>query len=138
MILVDTSVLSRVFRRRTAGARERGLEATFEELLASDERLALPGIVLQEALSGLRREDQFDDLRKRLVASFAIVNATTDDHVEAARLRNRCLAIGLNASGVDCLIAAQAIRLDSPLLTLDADFESLAKHTSLKLHRIPD
>jgi predicted nucleic acid-binding protein len=136
VILVDTSILSRVFRRRAAGAEEKRVRARFEELLAGDDRLGLPGTVLQEILSGIRQEDQFDDLRRRLLASFTILNADTDDHVEAARLRNRCLALGLNASGPDCLIAVQAIRSDSALFALDRDFEDLSRHVPLKLHRV--
>lgn len=34
---------------------------------------------------------------------------------------------------VDCLIAAQAIRADLPILHADADFTTLAAHTSLRV-----
>ena len=50
MILIDTSVLSRVFRRRRPGPHERQLQAAFERLMSGDLPAGLPGIVLQEDL----------------------------------------------------------------------------------------
>ncbi len=109
MILLDTSVLSRVFRRKRPGPAETRLREHVEQLLGSDMPLGLPGIVLQEVLSGIRSERQFADLERRLLGAFTIVHPTTADYVESARLKNRCLAGGLNASGPDCLIATVAI-----------------------------
>jgi predicted nucleic acid-binding protein len=133
MILVDTSVLSRVFRRRRLGSAELRLRDTVERLLASDAPLGLPGIVLQEVLSGIRSAKQFADLERHLVGAFTIVHPTTTDCVESARLKNRCLAKGLNASGADCLIATLAIAGRHELFAVDEDFVALAKHADLKL-----
>jgi hypothetical protein len=102
--------------------------------MASDVRVGLPGIVLQEVLSGVRSSHQFDDLRSRLLTAFVIVPAGVGDHVEAARLKNVCLGKGLNVSGIDCLIAACAMAGRHELFTLDDDFEAIAKHTSLHLY----
>ena len=135
MILLDTSVLSRVFRRRRMGPEERRVQAVVEELMTSETPLALPGIVLQEVLSGVRDERQFADLERRLLASFDIVNPTTRDHVEAARLTNKCLGAGLTASGPDCLIAVLAISGGHELFALDEDFRALARHVPLKLFK---
>ena len=135
MILFDTSVLSRVLRRRHPGPAERRLRAVFDELMASDDPLCLPGIVLQEVLSGVRSERQFAELSGRVLAAFSILPEGVSEHVEAARVRNVCLAKGLNVSGVDCLIAACAITGGHQLFTVDEDFEAIAKHTPLKLYR---
>ena len=135
MILFDTSVLSRVLRRRHPGPAERRLRAVFDELMASDDPLCLPGIVLQEVLSGVRSERQFAELSGRVLAAFSILPEGVSEHVEAARVRNVCLAKGLNVSGVDCLIAACAITGGHELFTVDEDFEAIAKHTPLKLYR---
>ncbi len=135
MILFDTSVLSRVLRRRHPGPAERRLRAVFDELMASDDPLGLPGIVLQEVLSGVRSERQFAELSGRVLAAFSILPEGVPEHVEAARVRNVCLAKGLNVSGVDCLIAACAITGGHELFTVDEDFEAIAKHTPLKLYR---
>lgn len=136
MILFDTSVLSRVFRRRRMGPEEQHVQAVVEELMAGDVPLGLPGVVLQEVLSGVQSEKQFADLERRLLASFSVLNPGTRDHVEAARLRNKCLAMGLAASGPDCLIASLAIAGNHELFAMDEDFRNLARHAPLKLFRV--
>ncbi len=102
--------------------------------MASEAPLGLPGIVLQEVLSGVRSQAQFAELSGRLRAAFAILPEGVPEHIEAARVRNVCLAKGLNVSGIDCLIAACAIIGGHELFALDEDFEAIAKHTSLKLY----
>jgi predicted nucleic acid-binding protein len=134
VILIDTSVLSRVFRRRQPGSQEQKLYAVVEHLMAGDSDLGIPGIVLQETLSGIRSARQFAELEIRLRAAFTIVLATTSDHIEAARLGNKCLANGMSASGPDCLIAAIAISGVHELLAYDRDFEAIAKQAPLKLY----
>jgi predicted nucleic acid-binding protein len=135
VILFDTSVLSRVFRRKRPGAEERRLQAVFEELMASDVPLGLPGIVLQEVLSGIRSHRQFSDLAAKLLAAFTVVPEGIREHVEAARVKNVCLGKGLNVSGGDCLIAACTIAGNHELFAVDEDFEAIAKHVPLKLFR---
>ncbi len=133
MILLDTSVLSRVFRRRRPGPEEQRVAAVLERLFAAEAPLGLPAIVLQEVLSGITNARQFTDLEQRLLASFEILNSGTRDHVEAARLKNRCQSVGLNASGPDCLIAVLAITGGHRLYAIDGDFDQLAEHSPLEL-----
>jgi predicted nucleic acid-binding protein len=133
VILLDTSVLSRVFRRRRPGSEERRLQGVFEGLMSSDDPLGLPGIVLQEVLSGLSTQKQFADLRVKLLGAFTIIVASVDDHLEAARLRNVCLSRGVSASGIDCLIAAMTIAGGHELFTVDSDIANIAKHSELRL-----
>lgn len=135
MILLDTSVLSRVFRRKQHGPSERRLQSAFQELMASDEPLGMPGIVLQEVLSGIRSQRQFNDLSAKLLAAFTVLPEGVSEHLEAARIRNVCVGKGLNVSGVDCLIAACAILGDHELFALDDDFVAMARHVPLKLLR---
>ncbi|MCX6544007.1 MAG: PIN domain-containing protein [Acidobacteria bacterium] len=135
MILLDTSVLSRVFRRKHPGVEERRLKVVFEELMTSDVPLGLPGIVLQEVLSGVRSHRQSSDLSVKLLAAFAVLPEGITEHVEAARIKNACLAKGLNVSGGDCLIAACAITGNHELVAVDGDFEAIAKHAPLTLLR---
>ena len=134
MILFDTSVLSRVFRRARLGPSEKALAAEVQDLLLGDRPLGLPGIVLQEVLSGIRSDQQFANLERRLVSAFTILSASARHHVEAARLRNKCLAAGLNVSGPDCLIAVLAIVGEHHLFARDDDFQAIARHAPLKLH----
>ena len=137
MILFDTSVLSRVFRRKRPGAEERQLQVVFDRLMSSAVLLGMPGIVLQDVLSGIRSQRQFTDLSAKLLAGFAIVSEGVPEHVEAARLKNVCLGKGLNVSGIDCLIAACALVGDHELFTVDGDFAAIARHAPLKLFRGP-
>lgn len=138
MILFDTSVLSRVFRRRRPGPHERQLQAIFETLMAGEMPLGLPAIVLQEVLSGLSSEKQFRDLRAKLLGAFTILPASVDDHIEAARLKNVCTGKGANVSGIDCLIAASAIAGGHELFAVDADFETICEHSALTLFKEHD
>ena len=138
MILFDTSVLSRVFRRKTTGAEERRLRAVFQDLMASEDPLGMPGIVLQEILSGIRSQRQFNDLRAKLIAAFTVLAEGVPEHLEAARIRNMCLSKGLNILGVDCLIAACAILGDHELFAVDDDFVAIAKQVPLRLLRDED
>jgi predicted nucleic acid-binding protein len=133
VILFDTSILSRVFRRRRLGPQERQLHATFGVLMQSDASLGLPGIVLQEVLSGLPSEKAFRGLRTKLLGAFTILPASVDDHVEAARLKKLCISKGANVSGIDCVIAATAIAGGHELFTADKDFDTIRQHSSLKL-----
>lgn len=138
MILVDTSVLSRVFRRTRPGPSEPSPRAIVERLLAGDSTLGLPGIVLREVLSGIRSDKQFASLAQRLVGGFVIVHPTTADCVAAARLKNQCAAKGLNVSGPDCLIATLAIAGRHHLFALDEDFVKIAALSNLKLLALED
>jgi len=133
VILLDTSVLSRVFRRRRPGPAEARFRGLVEGLLRADIPLGLPSVVLQELLSGIRTDREFSDLHERLSASFAILHPTVGDHVEAARLRNLCLARGVNLSGVECLIAAITISGGHELFAADGDLAQLARHVTRKL-----
>jgi predicted nucleic acid-binding protein len=135
VILLDTSVLSRAFRRSRPGPREDALRHSLERLASGKTPLGIPALVLQEILSGIRSEKQFAELERKLVSSFHIVHPDTSQYREAARLRNRCLRAGLSVSGVDCLIAATAIAGGHQLFSMDEDFDNIARHAPLKLYR---
>lgn len=137
MILLDTSVLSRVFRRCGPGPEEIRLRETLADLLSGDVEVGLPGIVLQEVSSGIRLERQFEEPQGRLLSSFSIVRPAVEDYLEAARLKNRCVAAGVNVSGTDCLIAAVAISGPHELFAVDGDFRNIAERTPrLKLYAL--
>ena len=133
MIVVDTSVLSVAFRRSSSrdphpAARE------LRRLVLADEMVLLPGIVLQEILSGIRSEAGLTRLLSDL-EGFPLLLATAEDHVLAARIRNVGIAEGIVASTVDALIAAQTISVRGSLFTLDEDFSRIAASCRLELYR---
>lgn len=120
MILLDTSVLSAVFRRRKKGGAEEELTARIAALLASDEEVAVPGLVLQELLSGIAEQRQSERVLAALKESFPVVLATEADHLKAAELANVAAHKGLALSTPNALIAAQAVTRRAHLFTTDA------------------
>lgn len=132
MIVLDTSVLSHVFRRQTERPSEPNVIAQYISLVEGRDPIAIPGVVLQEILSGVRTADQFERLRSAL-EGFPILLASPDDHLEAARLMNRLRAAGIAGSSFDALIAAMTMRRGAVLFTLDRDFERMASVLPLKL-----
>jgi len=91
--------------------------------------------VRMEVLAGARDESQLNDLR-RLLARASAVAVEPVDYEEAAALYRTCRRRGETVRKLtDCLIAAVAIRADVPVLHADTDFDTLARHTSLRAHQ---
>ena len=132
MILVDTSIWSLAFRRPRADESESIEVQALHLLIRQDWPVSVPGVVLQELLSGLREKAQFERLELRM-EGFPVVLASRGDHVEAAKILNRCRSKGVTCASIDSLIAAMAIGRDASLFTMDKDFEHIAQHTSLKI-----
>jgi predicted nucleic acid-binding protein len=133
LIILDTTVLSLAFRRRHRGlpaASDTRLE--LERMIEDDWPVLVPGIVLQELLSGIREAAEFERLRG-VMEGFPVLTATITDHLAAASVANACRAKGVAASTIDCLIAAQAIGAGYSLFTLDEDFQRIATCCSLVL-----
>jgi len=133
-VLVDTPVWSLALRRKPGhlSERETGLTERLADLIR-DGRVQLIGVVRQELLSGIREEDQFQNLKKYLRA-FDDPPVGRDDYEEAARLHNRCRARGIAGSAIDFLICAVALRNHWLIFTLDHDFEHYAKALGIKLY----
>ena len=134
MIFLDTSILSLAYRRRRRFGPEPGTVSILRKMILEDVPLAVPGIVLQEILSGVRTEAQFGKLQ-RLLEAFPIISAEPQHHVLAARIANACRRKGVAASTIDCLIAALATSSDAFLFTLDEDFGRMAPVCGVKLFR---
>lgn len=92
----------------------------------------VPGIVLQELLSGTRSAAQRRRLEK-VLEGFEVLTASVDDHRLAATIRDDCRRSGVVVAAIDCLIAAQVIREGAHLLTLDRDFDRIAAVSTLRL-----
>lgn len=133
MIFLDTSVVSAVLRRRRRGPVEERLSARVQALLASDALVGLPGIVLQELLSGIAERPQLQRVLQAVRESFPVLLASEEDHITAAELVNTALRRGVALSTPDALIAAQALALGAKLFSTDEDFERLTKFTPLEV-----
>jgi predicted nucleic acid-binding protein len=136
VIVLDTSVLSLAFRRRRREEGDSGPVAALRKLIADNMLVAVPGIVLQELLSGVRSREQFRNLRTSM-AGFPLLLASESHHVRAARISNTCRRRGVACSTTDALIAAISVESGGTLFTTDADFQRIASHCGLKLAKPP-
>ncbi len=130
-VLVDTSVWSLAFRRRSPA------HAPVDELrrLIVAGRAAIVGPIRQEVLSGIRDVSAFERLRDRLGA-FPDEPLTTADYELAAEFFNACRAKGLQGSNTDFLLCAVSVRHRIPLLTTDGDFRRYAAVIPVALHPV--
>jgi predicted nucleic acid-binding protein len=125
VVLVDTSVWIEVFRK------PKGLR--LESLLEFDEIVTcLP--VIQEVLQGFRDQRAFqlacDAMHALPVVESPLRQAVFDQAIELYRAARRA---GVTVrSGVDCLIAACAIRNGLSVLHHNRDFDNLARVSALE------
>ena len=129
MVLVDTSVWVEVFRRPSRLSL--GVVADIEEVVT-----CLP--VVQEVLQGFRDERAFRTAREAMWA-FPIVESPLSSEIfeEAVRLYRAARRAGLTVrSGVDCLIAACAVRHGLTVAHHDRDFESIAEICPLQTREV--
>lgn len=132
MIVADTSVWIELLRgsghptaRALRGAIARGAD------------IAVTEVILMEMLGGTRSGEPTMQLRSRLLAFPIIRLEGIADYEEAAAIYRRCRDAGHTLrSLLDCLIAVAAIRHDASLLHNDRDFETIARHTTLKLEPV--
>jgi predicted nucleic acid-binding protein len=129
VVLVDTSVWVEVFRKRTRFRLDSAVE--LDEVVT-----CLP--VVQEVLQGFRDGRAFAVARSAMLALPMVESPLgVDVVVEAANLYRRARRTGLTVrSGVDCLIAACAIRNALSVLHRDRDFDALAKVSNLEARDI--
>ena len=129
MILIDTSAWIE-FLRDTGTT----VSDVVHELLT--EEIAVCDAVRMEVLAGARDESHLSSLR-RLLARAAVIPTLTTDYDDAAALYRRCRRRGETVRKlVDCLIAATAIRAGATVLHNDADFDTLARHTELRVYGV--
>jgi len=105
------------------------------KIVTEGQPLALPGIVLQELLSGVRSEAEFDRLRE-VLSPFDVVYAAEEHHIEAARVFTKCRARGVATTAPDALIAATTILEGGKLLTCDRDFAHIATAVDLRVEMV--
>ena len=125
MTLVDTSVWIETFRR------DRPLD--LDALVPFDEIVTCQPVI-QEVLQGFDREADFRRAREAMWA-LPIVETPLGPPVvdEAVDLYRRARRAGLTVrSGVDCLIAACALRHNLSVLHVDRDFTNLARVSQLE------
>ena len=129
MVLVDSSIWIAVFRRRSPTALEGVVD--FDEIVT-----CLP--VVQEVLQGFQDPRAFAIAREAMhalpIVDSPMPQAVFDQAVDLYRAARR--AGSTVRSGVDCLIAACAIRHHLEVLHDDRDFDMLGGVSSLRVRSL--
>lgn len=134
--LVDTSVWSMALRRDQAKLNTReNRSVRYLQLLVQEDLSRLIDPIRQELLSGVREIAQFERLREQM-RGFEDEPLVTADFELAAELNLRGRRAGVTASSVDMLICAVCQTRDWSILSLDNDFQRLAKLFSLEVHLV--
>lgn len=129
MILADTSAWVEWLRGTGSP-----MHLRMRALIAGTDELALTDAVMMELLAGSGDRAQLRRLRRLLARFRFLATHGPRDWEDAAGLYRTCRQAGHTPrSQLDCLIAAVAIRNDAPLLHADSDFDSIARHTALRL-----
>lgn len=129
MILIDSSAWVEFLR-------DTGSPACNEVDRLLGTRIACCDLIAMEVTAGAKSESHLHSLRG-LLARATMLPTDSGDHELAASLYRTCRANGVTVrSLVDCVIAAIAIRHDVPLFHADSDFDALAMHSPLRIHRL--
>jgi predicted nucleic acid-binding protein len=130
VVLVDTSAWIEVFRKPA--------RLKLEDVVDFDDVVTcLP--VVQEVLQGFNSDMAFRSAREAMLA-LPIVESPLGEavHLDAVDLYRRARRAGLTIrSGVDCVIAACAIRHGLTVLHHDRDYPAIARVSDLQQRRIP-
>jgi predicted nucleic acid-binding protein len=128
VVLVDTSVWIEVFRKPA--------RVQLESLVEFDDVVTcLP--VIQEVLQGFDSESAFMRARESMLA-LPIVEAPlrVDVYLQSVDLYRTARRAGFTIrSGIDCVIAACAIRHQLEVVHHDRDFDSIARISPLRTDR---
>jgi len=130
MIIVDSNTWADYFNGLQT-PHVRRLDAALED----EEDLSMIPIIVTGVLQGFRTDTGFQRARRVLV-SLPMIHPTVDCHVRAARLFRTLRRKGVTVRGaVDCVIAQTCMDVGAELLSPDADFDHIARHTALRLWR---
>lgn len=134
MIVVDTSAWVEFLRATGSGA-DRTLTRRIEE----ESDLAVTEVVVMELLAGARSARHLHELRATLLSFPLLPLRGLAGFEAAAELYRRCRAAGETVrSLMDCLVAAAALAAGASVLHSDSNFETLSRHTPLRLEPLDD
>ncbi len=128
MMIVDSNTWADFF----SGAQQPYVER-LECALEEEEDIAVLPLIITEVLQGFRSDAGFRRA-ERVLVSLPVIHPTVDCHVRAAGLFRTLRKKGITVRGaVDCVIAQTCLDIGAELLSPDADFVHIARHTSLRL-----
>lgn len=121
-VLIDSSVWINFFKQKS------DVIAKHVNLLLDEDRATLCGMVELEILQGLRGKEHTKI--QDLFLALHFIEATREDFIAAGLMLNQLRTKGITIPSSDCLIAAQCLRHDILIFTLDHDFDHI--HTLKK------
>ncbi|MBI4372098.1 MAG: PIN domain nuclease [Candidatus Omnitrophica bacterium] len=125
--MVDSSVWIAYLNPRTSE-----VDSIVESLIRPVNQAVITGIVFQEVLQGIRNEKSYH-LVASLIGRLPLLEPEKKTYLKATQIFRETVSKGKSCTTVDALIAALAIQYGIRLLTLDRDFQTIAKHSDLKL-----
>jgi predicted nucleic acid-binding protein len=129
VILIDSSAWIEYLR-----ATDSPTDRYLKHLLKDKRPIATTGVVMLEVLAGARDEPHARKLSRLLSRCTLLPAQEPSDHEAAAALYRACRREGVTIRRPpDLLIATIAIRTDTSLLHLDADFDAIARHVPLRV-----
>ena len=132
MILPDTSAWVEFLR-----GSGHPLHLALRSFIDEGEDLATAGIIVMELLSGASSAEDAAEIRETLLEYPVLPLVGISGYEEAARIYRACRAGGETVrQTTDCLIAAIAMKADAAVLHNDRDFDVIARHTGLRIHRV--
>lgn len=127
MPLIDTSAWIEYLRHTGSAANHE-----VRKVITKDAEIC--DAIIMELLAGARDEKHVSEL-KRLIARAHLIPTDAIDYENAASIYRACRRFGITVrTHIDCLIAAVAIRANTPLLHKDLDFDAIARITELQIH----
>lgn len=131
MILVDTSVW--IDFLNGADSKERH---TLHKLIEEDEDISITEIILTEILEGIKRDENFKQVKDYLLEFPIHKPKGTETYLNAAEIYRDCRKRGKTIrKTVDCIIAAICIENNLTLLHKDNDFDIIKGCAGLKVLR---
>ncbi|MGZ8597944.1 MAG: type II toxin-antitoxin system VapC family toxin [Actinomycetota bacterium] len=132
MIIADTSAW--IDMRR---GNDRSSTRHLRQLLERGADVTLTEPIIMELLAGCRNDREVAATRRRLLGLPLARVRGLETYERAAAVERACVRAGQPVrSGMDCLIAAVAIREGATLLHADRDFEVIARHTELRIEPV--
>ena len=130
-ILVDTSVWSLAFRKKTKNVNEERIVSYLAKIIR-DCLVVVIGPIRQEVLSGIPDSAKYEELREKM-SVFPDQRIYTADYELAARFHNECRKNGIQGSHIDFLICAVAHHNNLAIFTLDNDFSYYKKCIEIEM-----
>lgn len=132
MVLIDTSAWIFALKKNFHPS----IKERVEQILVESD-VAITGIIALELLGGAKTEKEYERLKSRLDALYCI-ETTKSLWDSASKLAFDLKRKGVTVPYIDILIAASAIQEKAILLHADSHFDTIAKHSGLKVESLAD